>query len=194
MGSKKLATTDEESSVTNNASTIGSLNGNLSISAGNTLHVTGSDLLAAQNVTGTAANVIIDAATDTSHQSQTQQTSSSGVTVGLSGTVGDAINNGISETQATRNDAGSDNRAAALHANAAAGDVATVASAAAGAMKGVTPSIGIQVSVGSSHSSSQSSEDQTTQRGSTVQAGGSATFVATGDGTPGSGNVTIAGS
>ncbi|TKC77074.1 hypothetical protein FAZ69_33005, partial [Trinickia terrae] len=42
--------------------------------------------------------------------------------------------------------------------------------------------------------SSQSSEDQTTQRGSTVQAGGSATFVATGDGTPGSGNVTIAGS
>ncbi|TKC77198.1 hypothetical protein FAZ69_32925, partial [Trinickia terrae] len=42
IGSKKLATTDEESSVTNNASTIGSLNGNLSISAGNTLHVTGS--------------------------------------------------------------------------------------------------------------------------------------------------------
>jgi filamentous hemagglutinin len=56
------------------------------------------------------------------------------------------------------------------------------------------PSIGIQVSVGSSHSSSQSSEDQTTQRGSSVQAGGTATFIATGNGTPGSGNATIAGS
>ncbi|MFP6562456.1 hemagglutinin repeat-containing protein [Paraburkholderia sp. B3] len=56
------------------------------------------------------------------------------------------------------------------------------------------PSIGVQVSVGSSHSQSQSSEDQTTQVGSNVQAGGTTTFVATGNGTAGSGNVTIAGS
>ncbi|GLU30877.1 hypothetical protein Busp01_07190 [Trinickia caryophylli] len=195
VGSSKLARTDQESSVTNNASTIGSLSGNLTVQAGNNLHVTGSDLIAAKNVTGIAANVTIDSATDTSHQSQTQQTSKSGVTLGLSGAVGDAINNAISETQAVRNSAGGGNdRAAALHAIAAAGDVATVGLAAAGAMKGGTPSIAIQVSVGSSHSSSQSSEDQTMQRGSSVQAGGTATFIATGTGAPDSGNVTIAGS
>ncbi|WP_321854240.1 hemagglutinin repeat-containing protein, partial [Paraburkholderia tropica] len=41
VGTNKLATTNEASSATNNASTVGSVNGNLSINAGNTLHVTG---------------------------------------------------------------------------------------------------------------------------------------------------------
>nr|WP_116611477.1 EndoU domain-containing protein [Paraburkholderia unamae] len=42
------------------------------------------------------------------------------------------------------------------------------------------PSIGVQVSVGSSKSQSQSSEDQTTQRGSNVKGAGTAALVATG--------------
>jgi filamentous hemagglutinin len=194
VGSNKLETTDQESSVTNNASTVGSLNGNLSIQAGNTLHVTGSDLVAGQNVTGTAANVVIDAATDTSHQAQTQKTSSSGLTIGLSGSIGDAINGAYQQGQALAS-GNSNGRAEALHAIAAAGDAAiAVAGVTGGALAGPNPSIGVQVSVGSSHSQSQSSEDQTTQRGSNVQAGGTAAFVATGDGTTGSGNVTIAGS
>ncbi|NML35562.1 hemagglutinin repeat-containing protein, partial [Paraburkholderia antibiotica] len=121
IGTNKLATTDEASSVTNNASTVGSLNGDLSIQAGNTLHVTGSDLVAGGNLAGTAANIIIDAATDTSHQAQTQKTSSSGLTIGLAGSVGDAINNAYSESQAAKNSASTGNdRAAALHSIAAA--------------------------------------------------------------------------
>ncbi|ACR30312.1 filamentous hemagglutinin family outer membrane protein [Burkholderia glumae BGR1] len=193
VGTSKLATTDQDASVTNNASTIGSLSGNLTIRAGDTLHVTGSDLIAAKNLTGIASTVTIDAATDTSHQSQTQQTSKSGLTVGLSGTVGDAINGAIGETQVTRESAKDSNgRAAALHAIAAAGDLAAPVESMLA--KGQVPTIGIQVSFGSSHSASQSSEDQSTQRGSKAQAGGTATFVATGDGTAGSGNLTIAGS
>ncbi|QQC64327.1 hemagglutinin repeat-containing protein [Paraburkholderia ginsengisoli] len=197
VGTNKLATTDQESSVTNNGSVVGSLNGNLSIQAGNTLHVTDSDLVAAQNITGTAANVIIDSATDTSHTSHTQQTSSSGLTIGLSGSVGDAINNAYAQGQALAS-GNSNGRAEALHGIAAAGDAAMAGMGAAGVMGGATgpnaPSIGVQVSIGSSKSQSQSSEDQTTQHGSNVQAGGTATFVATGDGTAGSGNLTIAGS
>lgn len=73
VGTNKLATTDNESSTTNNGSVVGSLDGNLSIQAGSTLHVTGSDLVAAKDVTGTAANVIIDAATDTAHSAHTQE-------------------------------------------------------------------------------------------------------------------------
>lgn len=176
IGGSKLATTDQTSNVTNNASTVGSLNGNLSIQAGNTLHVTGSDLVAGQNLTGTAANVIVDAATDAAHQAHTERTSKSGLTIGLSGSIGDAINAAISETQAARNSSSGNDRAAALHAMAAAGDAALAGMGAYKLMNGATgaqaPSIRIQLSVGSSHSSSQSTEDQAMQRGSSIQAGG----------------------
>ncbi|WP_321899428.1 two-partner secretion domain-containing protein [Paraburkholderia heleia] len=199
VGTNKLATTDQESSVTNNGSVVGSLKGNLSIQAGDTLHVTGSDLVAAQNITGTAANVIIDSAADTSHTSQTQQTSSSGVTIGFSGSIGDAINGAYAQGQALAS-GNSNGRADALHAIAAGGDAALAGYGAYDMAKNAissaanAPSIGVQVSVGSSHSQSQSSENQTTQLGSNVQAGGTAAFVATGNGTAGSGNLTIAGS
>ncbi|MCP3706217.1 hemagglutinin repeat-containing protein [Paraburkholderia sp. CNPSo 3274] len=195
VGTSKLATTDQESSVTNNASTVGSINGNLAIQAGNTLHVTGSDLLAGGNVTGMASNILIDSATDTAHQAQTQKTSSSGLTIGLAGSVGDAINNAYSEGRAVSHSAGSGNdRAAALHAIAAGSDAVMAGTGVKALADGGKPDIGIKVSIGSSKSQSQSSEDMTTQRGSNVAAGGTAAFVAKGDGTPGSGNVTIAGS
>lgn len=199
VGTNKLATTDQESSVTNNASTVGSLNGNLSIQAGNTLHVTGSELVAAQNITGKAANVIIDSATDTSHTSQTQQASSSGLTIGLAGSIGDAINGAYQQSQALAS-GNSNGRADALHAIAAAGDVGLAGYGAdkmaqpGGATGPNAPTIGVQLSFGTSQSKSASSEDQATQKGSTVKAGGTASFTATGNGTTGSGNVTISGS
>ena len=190
-GNSDTKQTTNDSSVTNNGSLIGSLNGNLSIQAGNTLHVTGSDLVAAQNVTGTAANVIIDAATDTSHHDDTQETKQSGFTLGLAGSIGDAINGAVSQGQALTS-GNSNGRAEALHAIAAVGDAGIAAAGVAGI--GQPPSIGVKLSFGSSQSKNTFTEDQTTQNGSSVQAGGTAAFVATGDGTPGSGNVTIAGS
>ncbi|WP_143756975.1 hemagglutinin repeat-containing protein, partial [Caballeronia glebae] len=188
-GSNDTATTDQASSVTNHASTVGSINGNLSIQAGNTLHVTGSDLLAGKDVTGVAANVIIDSATDTAQRSQTQTTHSSGLTLGLSGSVGDAINNAYAQGKAAGHSADSGNdRASALHAIAAAGDTAMVVAGATGGTLMQSPSIGVQASVGSSSSRNDSSESQTINRGSNVAAGGTAAFVAT------DGNVNIAGS
>ncbi|WP_269765165.1 hemagglutinin repeat-containing protein, partial [Burkholderia ubonensis] len=195
FGNSKLATTDQASSVTNNASTVGSINGNLSISAGNSLHVTGSDLVAGKDLTGKAANVVIDSATDTGNRTHSQTTSSSGVTLGLSGSIGDAINGAYQQAQAAKSGSG-DSRATALHAIAAAGDAAIgVASVTGGALAGKgRPSIGVQVSVGSSHSRMDTSENQTTQRGSNVTAGGTTALIATGNGAPGSGNITVAGS
>jgi filamentous hemagglutinin len=182
--------------VTNNASLIGSTNGSVSLSAGNDLHVTGSDLIAAQNITGTGANVTIDAATGATHHDETHERKQSGFTAGLAGSVGDALNNAVSQSEGASRDSGSgDSRAAALHGIAAASDAYTVGSAAAGAATGKgKPDIGVQVSFGSAKSSSGFSEDQMHNSGSTVQAGGTAAFVATGNGTPGSGNLTIAGS
>ncbi|WP_414448931.1 hemagglutinin repeat-containing protein [Burkholderia sp. 22PA0099] len=195
IGTQKKSDTDHASSVTNNASTVGSLDGNLTIRAGDTLHVTGSDLVAGKNLTGSAANVVIDSATDTYNTTHRETTSSSGVTLGLSGSIGDAINGAYQQAQAARSGAG-DSRATALHAIAAAGDVAIgVAGVTGGALAGKgAPSIGVQVSIGSSHSRLDTSENQTTQRGSSVASGGATSLIATGDNTPGSGNLTVAGS
>jgi filamentous hemagglutinin len=59
---------------------------------------------------------------------------------------------------------------------------------------GEKPEAKVELSYGSSHSKSTYTEDSTTSRGSSVTAGGMAAFVATGDGTSGNGNLTIAGS
>ncbi|WP_081053958.1 hemagglutinin repeat-containing protein [Burkholderia territorii] len=195
IGTQTKTDTDHASSVTNNASTVGSINGNLNVKAGDTLHVTGSDLVAGKNLTGTAANVVIDAATDTSNKTHSETTSSSGVTLGLSGSIGDAINGAYQQAQAAKSGAG-DSRATALHAIAAAGNAAMgVAGLTGGALAGGgTPSIGVQISVGSSHSRLDTSESQATQRGSSLSAGGTTSLIATGNGTPGSGNITVAGS
>ncbi|MDR5884256.1 hemagglutinin repeat-containing protein, partial [Caballeronia sp. LZ032] len=188
-GSNNHATTDQASSVTNNASTVGSLAGDLSIQAGTTLHVTGSDLLAAKDLVGLGANVTIDAAKDTAQRSRTETSHSSGLALGLSGSVGDAINNAYTQSRAASRSASTGNdRAATLHAIAAAGNAAMgVAGASRGALMR-DPSIAVQLSVGSSSSRSDSSEAQTINRGSSVNAGGSAAFVAT------EGNLNIAGS
>ncbi|WP_307251252.1 hemagglutinin repeat-containing protein [Paraburkholderia graminis] len=196
VGSQTQTNTANTSQVTNNGSTIGSLNGNLNIVAGNDLHVTGSDLVAAKNVTGTGANVIIDAAADTYHHDEKQTVSKSGFTLAVKAPVIDAITSTVDQAHAASHS--QDDRAAALHGMAAASsaiDSVGAAGAALGSLaSGGTPSAKIELSYGSSHSENTYMEDSTTHRGSSVSAGGTAAFVATGNGTPGSGNVTIAGS
>lgn len=196
VGSSSLKTTSQTTEVSNNASSIGSLKGNLSITAGNDLHVTGSDLIAAKNLSGTGANVTIDAAQDKNHRGETQEVSKSGLTLALKAPVIDAVSNAVGQSRASGNS--QDGRAAALHgmaaasaawdANVAAGDVVRALGA------GETPQFKVEVSVGSSHSKSAFSEDSVMNRGSNVNAGGTVAFAATGNGQTGSGNVTIAGS
>ncbi|WP_184064635.1 hemagglutinin repeat-containing protein [Paraburkholderia sp. CI2] len=196
VGSKTQTDTTNTSQVTNTGSTVGSLAGNLSIVAGNDLHVTGSDLIAAKNITGTGANVIIDAATDTTHYDESHAVKQSGFTLAVKAPVIDAISNAVDQTHAASNS--KDDRAAALHGMAAA-SAAWDANMAAGGLAndlatGTTPQMKVELSFGSSSSKSTYAEDSTTHVGSNVTAGGTAAFVATGNATAGSGNVTIAGS
>ncbi|SIT45089.1 Filamentous haemagglutinin family outer membrane protein [Paraburkholderia piptadeniae] len=188
--------TTHDSSVTNNASLIGSTDGSVHLSAGADLHVTGSDLIAAQNVTGTGANVTIDAARDTAHHDETQEVSKSGFTLAVKAPVLEALSNTIDQAHAAGHS--QEDRAAALHGIAAASGAYDSAVTGAAAMNqlasGKTPDAKIELSYGSSHSTNTFSEDSTTNRGSNVTAGGTAAFVATGDGQAGSGNVTVAGS
>ncbi|CAD6550372.1 hemagglutinin repeat-containing protein [Paraburkholderia sabiae] len=190
-GSNDHKDTTHDSAVTNNASLIGSTDGSLHLSAGNDLHVTGSDLIAGQNIVGTGANVIIDAATGTTHHDETHEVKTTGFTLGLAGSIGNAINTAISESQAASHS--ENGRAKALHSIAAAGAIGNAVAGQA-LSPGQKPDISVQLSFGSSQSKSTSTEDQTTSTGSSVMAGGTAAFAAMGDGTPGSGNLTIAGS
>jgi filamentous hemagglutinin len=196
VGSKTQTDTADTTQVTNTGSTVGSLNGSLNITAGNDLRVTGSDLLAAQNVTGTGANVMIDSAVDKMHHDETHEVKQSGFTLAIKAPVVDAVSNTVDLAHAASHS--QDDRAAALHGMAAASsavDAVGAGGAAAGALaSGELPSAKIEFSYGSSHSKNTYTEDSTTSRGSSVTAGGTAAFVATGDGTPGSGNLTIAGS
>jgi filamentous hemagglutinin len=196
VGSKTQTDMAHDATVTNTGSTVGSLNGSLNITAGKDLHVTGSDLVAAQNVTGTGANVTIDSAVDTMHRDETHEVKQSGFTFAIKAPVIDAVSNTVDQAHAASHS--QDDRAAALHGMAAASsavDAIGAGGAAAGALaSGEMPSAKIELSYGSSHSKNTYTEDSTTNRGSSVTAGGTAAFVATGDGTPGSGNLTIAGS
>ena len=196
VGSRTQTDTANTTQVTNTGSTVGSLNGSLNITAGNDLHVTGSELVAAQNVTGTGANVTIDSAVDTMHHDETHEVKQSGFTLAIKAPVIDAVSNTVDQAHAASHS--QDDRAAALHGMAAASGAIDSVGAAGGALgqlaNGQTPSAKVELSYGSSHSKSRYTEDSTTNRGSSVTAGGTAAFVATGDGTPGSGNVTIAGS
>ncbi|ACC73408.1 polymorphic toxin type 22 domain-containing protein [Paraburkholderia phymatum] len=196
VGSKTQTDTIHDATVTNNGSTVGSLNGSLNIVAGNDLHVTGSDLVAAKNVTGTGANVTIDSALDTMHHDETHEVKQSGFTLAIKAPVIDAVSNTVDQARAASRS--QNDRAAALHGMAAASgalDSIGAASAALGELaNGQTPSAKIELSYGSSHSKSTYTAESTTNRGSSVTAGGTAAFVATGNGQAGSGNVTIAGS
>lgn len=145
---------------------------------------------------GTGQNVTIDSAVDTSNHDETHEVKQSGFTLALKAPVIDAISNTVDQARSASRS--QDDRAAALHGMAAASgaiDSVGAASAALGSLaSGGTPEAKIELSYGSSDSKSTYTENSTTNRGSNVVAGGTAAFAATGDGTPGSGNLTIAGS
>ncbi|WP_144113075.1 hemagglutinin repeat-containing protein [Paraburkholderia sp. BCC1886] len=196
VGSRTQTDTAHDATVMNAGSTVGSLDGSLNITAGKDLHVTGSDLVAAQNVTGTGANVTIDSAVDTMHHDDSHEVKQSGFTLAIKAPVIDAVSNTVDQAHAASHRR--DDRAAALHGMAAASSAIDSVGAARAALdslaNGQAPSAKIELSYGSSHSKNTYAEDSTTHRGSRTTSGGTAAFVAAGDDTQGSGNLTIAGS
>ncbi|WP_208636847.1 hemagglutinin repeat-containing protein, partial [Caballeronia ptereochthonis] len=118
VGSRDQKDTNHDAQVINHGSTVGSLDGNLNIKAGNDLHVTGSDLIAAKDVTGMGANVTIDSAVDTAHHDEQHEVKQSGFTIAVKAPVIDAVSNTVDQARAGSQS--QDDRAAALHGIAAA--------------------------------------------------------------------------
>ncbi|MCV9916874.1 hemagglutinin repeat-containing protein, partial [Burkholderia pseudomallei] len=182
IGSRSMTDRQQSSTVTNNASSIGSLNGNLSIEAGNNVNGTAAILHAGNDVDVTGKSVKLDSAYDTMSQAQQQQYRQAGVTVGLSSPVLAAVQTGKQMVEAAGKTKG-DARLTALAA-ATTGLAAKNAYDATGGGNPATTakSVGINISLGASKSDSQSQAQASTAVGSTVSAGRNVSITATGAG------------
>ncbi|WP_081053941.1 hemagglutinin repeat-containing protein [Burkholderia territorii] len=183
IGSRSMTDRQQSFTVTNNASSIGSLNGNLSIEAGNNVNGTAAILHAGNDVDVTGKSVKLDSAYDTMSQAQQQQYRQAGVTVGLSSPVLAAVQTGKQMVEAAGKTKG-DARLTALAA-ATTGLAAKNAYDATGGGNPATTakSVGINISLGASKSDSQSQAQASTAVGSTVSAGRNVSITATGAGT-----------
>jgi filamentous hemagglutinin len=204
LGSSQLINTNDSQQVTNVASTVGSVEGNVNITSGKTYNQTGSDILTpAGNIDITAQQVNITAATDTYASQQTMKYKQSGITLAITSPILSAI-----QTVQQMSEAASktdDPRMQLL----AAGTAALAANNAKDALiAGNTPQldqhglevldangnntadnpanqvggINVSISIGSSKSKSTTTQTSSTAASSTLNAGGNINITATGAG------------
>ncbi|WP_133649778.1 hemagglutinin repeat-containing protein [Paraburkholderia flava] len=192
IGSSEQSDRYNGSSVTQSQSrsTVGSVAGNVSITAGQNVHIGGSDVVAGKaagdvtgatgNISVTGQNVTIDPSQDNTQSHDQQEAHSSGLTVAVTGTPLDTVRN-------LRDDASSGN---GFHR--AQGVLNELGASAAD-----TPSI--SVSYGRSESSSTTDTSSLANAGSTIRGGGNVSVTATGGaarvrGAPVDGDITVTGS
>ncbi|HBS5893006.1 TPA: hemagglutinin repeat-containing protein, partial [Klebsiella aerogenes] len=179
VGSSSLKATDVTTALSSAVSTVGSSQGNLSLSAGNVLTVQGSDLVAGNNMALTGKTVNILAAENQSTQTHTVEQKTSGLTLALSGMVGSAINTAVSSANQASTE--SNGRLAALSGlqSALSGVQAYQASQMQTADSSPESMIGINLSWGSQSSKSTQRQTQNTSRGSSLMAGNNLSIIAT---------------
>ncbi len=181
-GSQELKVTDKGQAVTHQGSTVGSVNGDVTLTAGNALQVNGSDLVAGHDMRLTGKDVRIVAATQSSSQTHTVEQKSSGLTLALSGSAGSALDSAVrTTTRASEADSG---RLAALQAVKAGLYGVQTSQAfrldqATGDQKGNDNTVGISLSYGAQSSKTTQTREQTHASGSSLTAGNNLTVVAT---------------
>ncbi|MFP3274750.1 MAG: hemagglutinin repeat-containing protein [Paraburkholderia sp.] len=193
IGSSEQSDHYNDSSVTQSQSrsTVGSLAGNVSISAGKDVHIGGSDVVAVKaaddvagktgNISITGQNVTIDPSQDSAQSHDQQEAHSSGLTVAVTGTPLDTVRN--LKADASSGNAYQRTQSVLTEIGASAAD---------------TPSV--SVSYGHSSSSSTTDMSSLTNAGSTIRAGGNVSITATGgavkdaNGQPIDGDLSVIGS
>ena len=173
-GTQSVKTTDTGADATQAGSTVGSVNGDLTLRAGDNLTVTGSDLIAGRDMALSGKNVAITAAENQSRQTHEVEQKTSGLTLALSGTAGSALNSVVQATQDARS-AGSSRLQALQGVKAALSGVQASQAARLDAAQGNDPAnnntVGVSLSYGSQSSKSTQRSEQTTAQGSSLTAG-----------------------
>ncbi|MHA7844766.1 hemagglutinin repeat-containing protein [Serratia sp. D1N4] len=179
-GTNDTKTTDDGKSQTSVGSTVGSTQGNVTLNAGNTLTVQGSDVLAGKDINLTGKEVNVLAAENQSTQKHVVEQKQSGLTLALSGTVGSAVSSAVSSA----NDASkeSSGRLAALQGMKAA--LSGVQAAQANELREAgdtnTSLVGLNLSYGNQSSKSEQTTNQSQSQGSTLTAGNNLNIRSTG--------------
>lgn len=172
-------------------SLIGSAQGSVTLSAGQTLHLGGSDVLSKTGITMIGKDVLIDAAQQQTTYTDNSYFRQSGLNVALGGASVDTAQSARAVyATAKRADEVEDDRLKALYAYKAAQGAIAVAEAV-GQQSGNGEGgagLNVRVTVGSQRSRSESVMEQTTHRGSLLKSEGDVVVAATG------GDLTIVGS
>lgn len=181
IGSQRQSSEQRVTRSASAPSTVGSLQGNVDISAGKTYRQIGSDLLApAGDVKVQAKAIEITGSAETEQGMARSQFKQSGLSISLSSPV-----IGMAQTASGLADAAgrtSDSRMQALAAGAAALNIYTQQDALRGLAEGKDTGLNINLTLGSSKSHSERFWSSNTMRQSQVVAGGNASLEATGAG------------
>ncbi|HDU8673711.1 TPA: hemagglutinin repeat-containing protein [Morganella morganii subsp. morganii] len=193
VGKQEMKQTTDSDSRFGKGSTLGSTEGNVSLTAGENLTIHGSDVVAEKDIRLSGQSVAVTAAENTHTELTKTEQKQSGFTLALSSAAGGALNTAVQtaddakETESGRVKALQNIKAGLSGAQALeAGRLADVQGDAGSAF-------GVNLSYGSSSSSSETTTRQTTAQGSSVSAGNNLTINATGK-TPDSGNIVVTGS
>ncbi len=155
-----------------------SVQGNLTMQAGNDLLVHGSDAVAGKDLTLTGKNVTVSAAEQGLSQRDTYETKQSGLTLALSGVAGSALNTAVTAAKDSREE--SSGRLQALKGVQAALSGVQAAQATQPGAASSDNAIGISLSYGSQQSKSETNLTQKTHQGSTLTAGNNLNVIASG--------------
>nr|WP_243735411.1 hemagglutinin repeat-containing protein [Xanthomonas oryzae] len=189
IGKQTVKTEADTSAVSHTGTTVGSLEGNVTLAAGNTLAITGSDVMALQgDITAKAKDIAITEVHDTSDSTQKTAFKQGGLTVSLSSAALNLAQAAVSSAEAGKKAQGDTRMQALAGASAAysaygAGQAASSvinADTAKGAAQAAN--VSIAVTVGGSKSDSETKQQSATSKGSTLQAGGNVNLIATGGG------------
>ncbi|RUL68724.1 hemagglutinin repeat-containing protein, partial [Dyella choica] len=183
IGNKSQTTTSTDKEVSYTGSLVGSTDGAVTLTAGNNVHITGSDVLSQTATTIVGKNVTIDAAVGSQDVTQTQKQSSAGINVGFGGKVADVANGAIYSAQ--RASQVKDDRLKALYAAQAAYDVKDAVNMAGtslgqAASKTNQDGINLQIGIGGSSASSTTTSHDDKAYGSSIRSVGDVTIAATG--------------
>ncbi|WP_181143200.1 hemagglutinin repeat-containing protein [Xanthomonas arboricola] len=189
--------------VTNSGSLVGSTDGSVTMTAGNKVAITGSDVLSATSTTIVGKEVTIAAAENTVDMVQTSKQQSAGITLGLTGGAVDAAQAIYGAVK--RGSEVEDDRLKALYAakagyavsdtvglvgnglkgydgQAVAGNMTKTGAAAADGAQGAANATGVslRLGIGASSSSSKTTTHEETTGGSRILSNGDVTIAATG--------------
>ncbi|MFB8915964.1 hemagglutinin repeat-containing protein [Xanthomonas phaseoli pv. phaseoli] len=164
--------------VTNTGSLVGSTDGSVTMTAGNKLSITGSDVLSATSTTIVGKEVTIAAAENTVDTVQTSKQQSAGLTLGLTGAAVEAAQAAYMATK--RGSEVEDDRLKALYAAKTAYAVSDAVSAyQAPPTNGGQDAVSLKIALGASSASSKTTTHDETTGGSRILSDGNVTIAAT---------------